>query len=85
AQNGPGSIIDSQTALENEKDGDLGGAWLTLNSAGSGPFKLTQWKSNEYIILTRNDDYWGEKAKMMRILMRHLPESQSQRLMLEKG
>lgn len=85
AQNGPGSIIDSQTALENEKDGDLGGAWLTLNSAGSGPFKLTQWKSNEYIILTRNDDYWGEKAKMKRILMRHLPESQSQRLMLEKG
>lgn len=85
AQNGPGSIIDSKTALENEKDGDLGGAWLTLNSAGSGPFKLTQWKSNEYIILTRNDDYWGEKAKMKRILMRHLPESQSQRLMLEKG
>ncbi|MEI3805104.1 ABC transporter substrate-binding protein [Agrobacterium sp. CCNWLW32] len=85
AQNGPGSIIDSQTALANEKDGDLGGAWLTLNSAGSGPFKLTQWKSNEYIILTRNDDYWGEKAKMKRILMRHLPESQSQRLMLEKG
>ncbi|WP_454701914.1 ABC transporter substrate-binding protein [Agrobacterium burrii] len=84
-QNGPGSIIDSQTALANEKDGDLGGAWLTLNSAGSGPFKLTQWKSNEHIILTRNDDYWGEKAKMKRILMRHLPESQSQRLMLEKG
>lgn len=85
AQNGPGSILDSKTALENEKDGDLGAAWLTLNSAGSGPFTLTQWKSNEYIILTRNDDYWGEKAAMKRVLMRHLPESQSQRLLLEKG
>ncbi|TRL39723.1 ABC transporter substrate-binding protein [Rhizobium straminoryzae] len=85
AQNGPGSIIDSKTALSHEKDGDLGGGWLTLNSAGSGPFTLTQWKSNEYIILTRNDGYWGEKAAMRRVLMRHLPESQSQRLMLEKG
>lgn len=85
SQNGPGSVIDSQTALANEKDGDLGGAWLTLNSAGSGPFKLTQWNSNEYIILTRNDEYWGEKPDMKRVLLRHLPESQSQRLMLEKG
>lgn len=84
-QNGPGSIIDSKAVLENEKDGDLGAAWLTLNSAGSGPFKLGQWKSNEFIILTRNDDYWGEKPAMKRVLMRHLPESQSQRLMLEKG
>jgi peptide/nickel transport system substrate-binding protein len=85
AQNGPGSIIDSKTALQNEKDGDLGGAWLTTNSAGSGPFTLTQWKSNEFIILTRNDGYWGEKPAMRRVLMRHLPESQSQRLMIEKG
>ncbi|MDO1583063.1 ABC transporter substrate-binding protein [Rhizobium oryzicola] len=85
AQNGPGSIIDSKTVMSHEKDGDMGGAWLTLNSAGSGPFKLTQWKSNEFIILTRNDGYWGQKPSMRRVLMRHLPESQSQRLMLEKG
>ena len=85
AQNGPGSIIDSKAALENEKDGDLGAAWLTLNSAGSGPFTLTQWKSNEFIILTRNGEYWGEAPGMKRVLLRHLPESQSQRLLLEKG
>ncbi|WP_159948929.1 ABC transporter substrate-binding protein [Rhizobium sp. 18065] len=85
AQNGPGSILDSKTVLENEKDGDLGAGWLTLNSAGSGPYALTQWASNEYIILTRNDGYWGEAPAMARVLMRHLPESQSQRLMLEQG
>lgn len=85
AQNGPGSILDSKTVLENEKDGDLGQAWLTLNSAGSGPYGLTKWASNEYIILTRNDAYWGEAPAMERVLMRHLPESQSQRLMLEQG
>ncbi len=85
AQSGPGSILDSKTVLEHEKDGDLGAEWLTLNSAGSGPFVLTQWASNEYIILTRNDAYWGAAPAMARVLMRHLPESQSQRLMLEQG
>lgn len=85
AQNGPGSIIDSKVALENEQDGDLGAAWLTLNSAGSGPFELGQWNSNEYIVLGRNDSYWGPAPAMKRVLLRHLPESQSQRLMLEKG
>lgn len=85
AQSGPGSILDSKTVLANEKDGDLGAEWLTLNSAGSGPFVLTQWASNEYIILTRNDAYWGPAPAMARVLMRHLPESQSQRLMLEQG
>ncbi|WP_028716280.1 ABC transporter substrate-binding protein [Paracoccus sp. J39] len=85
AQNGPGSILDSKTVLENEQGGDLGAKWLTLNSAGSGPFTLTRWASNEYIILSRNDDYWGEVPAMKRVLMRHLPESQSQRLMLEQG
>ncbi|NTT87841.1 ABC transporter substrate-binding protein [Tabrizicola fusiformis] len=85
AQNGPGSILDSKTVLENEKDGDQGQAWLTLNSAGSGPYGLTKWASNEYIILTRNEGYWGDAPAMERILLRHLPESQSQRLMLEQG
>lgn len=85
AQNGPGSILDMKTVLANEKAGDQGTEWLTLNSAGSGPFTLTQWASNEHIILTRNDGYWGPAPAMTRVLLRHLPESQSQRLMLEQG
>ena len=37
------------------------------------------------MILTRNDEYWGEPCAMKRIIMRHIPERQNQRLMLEKG
>jgi peptide/nickel transport system substrate-binding protein len=85
AQNGPGSILDSATVAANEVDGDQGAAWLTLNAAGSGPYLLTQWASNEFIILTRNDGYWDTAPAMARVLLRHLPESQSQRLMLEQG
>lgn len=82
---GPGSILDSQTVLANETDGDLGENWLRTNSAGSGAFTLTEWRSNEHVILDRSDSHWDEAAAMRRVLIRHLPESQSQRLQLERG
>ena len=82
---GPGSILDMKTVMEHDKNGDMGAAWLTNNSAGSGPFTLGQWQSNERVILEQNPKYWGEKPAVRRIMMRHLAESQSQRLMLEKG
>ncbi len=84
-QVGPGSIIDSKLAMENEKDGDMGAAWLATNSAGSGAFKLQQIRSNELVVLDRNDNYWGTPSEMKRVVFRHLPESQTQRLQLERG
>lgn len=82
---GPGSIIDSKVALEHEVDGDNAAAWLTINAAGSGPFVVSQLRSNEMLLLDRNANYWGEAPAMRRIVMRHLPESQSQRLQIERG
>ena len=82
---GPGSVLDSKLVMENEKDGDLGADWLNTHSAGSGKFDFEGWKANDRIDPDRNDDYWGEPTAMKRIIMRHIPESQNQRLMLEKG
>lgn len=82
---GPGSILDSKLVKENEKDGDWGAAWLNTNSAGSASFTFNDWRANDRVILTRNDNYWGEPSAMRRIIMRHIPESQNQRLMLEQG
>ncbi|MDF0601708.1 ABC transporter substrate-binding protein [Psychromarinibacter sp. C21-152] len=84
-QAGAGSILDKELVLENEQDGDMGQAWLTNNSAGSGAYVLTDWRSNEHVILTRNENFWGDAPEMRRVLMRHMPESQSQRLALEQG
>ena len=82
---GPGSVLDSALVAGNEKDGDLGADWLNMHSAGSGKFGFEGWKANDRVILTRNADYWGEPSAMKRVIMRHIPESQNQRLMLEKG
>jgi len=79
------AVVDMKTVMSHETNGDRGAAWLKVNAAGSGAFNLTRWSSNEMLILTRFDDYWGEKPKMERVIFRHLPESQTKRLMLEKG
>ncbi|WMT85936.1 ABC transporter substrate-binding protein [Pelagibacterium sp. 26DY04] len=79
------SVIDSQTALEHEVDGDLAAGWLTTNTAGSGPFTLRNWTANDTIVLDRFDGYWGGAPDMRRVLIRHMPESQTKRLMLERS
>lgn len=80
-----GGIIDSKLAMENEKDGDWGHDWLRTNSAGSGAYKLKTWKPNESYTLERADGYWRGDAAMKRVIVRHIGESASQRLQLEKG
>ena len=79
------SIVDKKLLMSKEVNGDLGYAWLKTNYAGSGPLKLREWRANEVVALERNDNYWGEKSKMVRVLYRHVKEASSQRLQLEKG
>ncbi|MBZ9605325.1 ABC transporter substrate-binding protein [Phyllobacterium chamaecytisi] len=80
-----GNIIDSKTVLENQSSDDLGKAWLTNNSAGSGPFVLKRWNANDSVILDRNASYWRGEPELKRVVIRHMPESQSQRLQIENG
>lgn len=81
-----GGIVDSKLALEHEVDGDLGNGWLKAgNSAGSGPFALANWEPKQSVMLVRNDNYPGEAPAMERVFFQHVPESATQRLLLEKG
>ncbi len=66
-------------------DNDFGNAWLKTGYAGSGAFKLREWRANEVVVMERNDNYHGEKAKLARVIYRHMKESSGQRLALEAG
>ncbi len=37
---------------------------LASSVNGTGPFTFTEWNRGSSIVLTRNDDYWGEPAKI---------------------
>ena len=52
---------------------------------GTGPFKFVEWRSNTHIILQRNDDYWGEKAHLDRVMFRVIPEEGARMIALRTG
>jgi peptide/nickel transport system substrate-binding protein len=79
------SIVDSKLVMANEKDGDLGNAWLKQNSAGSGAYQLRTWRPNEQYTLEANAAWFKGAPKNRRVVMRHVPEPGAQRLQLEKG
>ena len=78
-------IIDRSVALQHQVGADQGAAWLATHAAGSGAFKLDIWRANDVILMSRNDDYWRGAAKMRRVIMRNMTESQALRLMVERG
>lgn len=82
---GVASIVDSKLVKANEKAGDFGYEWLKQNSAGSGAFKLRAWRANEQYTLEANEGWYLGAPKMKRVVVRHVPEPASQRLLLEKG
>ncbi|MCK5502395.1 MAG: ABC transporter substrate-binding protein [Tritonibacter mobilis] len=80
-----GAIVDEKLVMEHEKDGDMGNEWLMTNSAGSGPYTLSSWKPKESVTLTANPDYYDGAPAMQRVIVGHVQESATQRLMLERG
>jgi len=80
-----GGIVDMKTVMEHEVDGDLGNEWLRTNTAGSGPYVLGSWKPNESLTLIANPNYYGGAPAMERVVVRHIQESATQRLLLERG
>jgi peptide/nickel transport system substrate-binding protein len=82
---GIASVIDREEVLKHEKEGDLGHEWLNKNSAGSGAFKLKDWRAGENVILEANKDYYLGAPILERLVFLNVAEAASQRLLLEKG
>ncbi|MFN7008582.1 MAG: ABC transporter substrate-binding protein [Allorhizobium sp.] len=89
------AVVDKKLVMENAKavtpseeykyDTDFGNEFLKTGYAGSGPFKIREWRANEVVVLERNDNFFGEKTKLARVIYRHMKESAGQRLALENG
>jgi peptide/nickel transport system substrate-binding protein len=52
---------------------------------GTGPFRFVAWKPGEQIELERYDGYWGEPARLERIVYRFLPDDSTQLVQLRTG
>ncbi|MHB0979547.1 MAG: ABC transporter substrate-binding protein [Thermoleophilia bacterium] len=55
------------------------------NPVGTGPYKFVKWNKGENVVLVRNDDYWGEKAKIKNVVFRIIPDNSARVLALNAG
>lgn len=52
---------------------------------GAGPYKLTEWVKGDRIVMTRNEDYWGKKPTVKKIVWKIVPEVATREAMLRAG
>ncbi|MET0793453.1 MAG: peptide-binding protein [Polyangiaceae bacterium] len=52
---------------------------------GTGPFRFAEWLPDQYIRLTRNDDYWGTKANYSELYFRTIPDYLTMELEFQAG
>lgn len=53
---------------------------------GTGPFKFDKYdEANKTVTLVRNDDYWGEKAKLEKLIFKIVPDESTRRQELKAG
>ncbi|MBV8649978.1 MAG: ABC transporter substrate-binding protein, partial [Alphaproteobacteria bacterium] len=79
------SVVDRKIVEPQAKGDDIGNDWLKTHSAGSGPYVLRSWKANESYVLEANANFSGTAPRTKRIIVRHVREPSTQRLLLEKG
>lgn len=81
----PASIVDAKTVKAQAVDGDMGNGWLNRNSAGTGPFKLRTYRPAELLIMDANPGYFAGAPEMDSVIIRHVAEAATQRLLLTSG
>jgi peptide/nickel transport system substrate-binding protein len=87
--------IASPTALEEFKadDGTVDadgvfqptGTFGTEHPIGTGPFVFESWTRNDRLTIARFDDYWGEKAKLDKVIFRPIPDNAARLQALQTG
>ncbi|MDA1353454.1 MAG: peptide-binding protein [bacterium] len=52
---------------------------------GTGPFKFVRWESNQYVMLEKNELYYGKPPKLDSILLKIIPDKNTALVALEKS
>lgn len=52
---------------------------------GTGPYKLVAWDRGQQLILTTNDDYWGQKPLTQNVVYRIMKETSARVVALNNG
>lgn len=90
-----GIIFDREWSIE---QGCWSGTWdnwqeynnpeilpLDTKMMGTGPYKFVRWERTVELVLTRNENYWGEPAKVKRVHWKFIEEWSTEKMMFLRG
>jgi len=92
-----GAIMDKEWVIENGGWDDSCDTWQNFYSMpdsenpftpitnGTGAFQMDHWTPGQEIVLTKFADYWGEPAKVDRVVLKIIPEFGTRFAMLQAG
>jgi peptide/nickel transport system substrate-binding protein len=79
------AVIEKAEAIAHARGEDLGHQWLAFRSAGSGPYRLRNWRPGERYVLDALPDAWGGAAHNRQVIVLNVAEPAAQRLLLAHG
>jgi peptide/nickel transport system substrate-binding protein len=61
------------------------GSFGTEHPIGTGPFKFESWTRGDKLTVARNEDYWGDKAKLDKVIFRPISDNAARLQALQTG
>ena len=61
------------------------GKYGTEHPTGTGPFTFESWTVGDKLVIVRNDDYWGEKAKLDKVIFQPIADNAARLQALQTG
>ena len=58
---------------------------IARKAVGTGPFKFVEWVHGDHLTMVRNDDYWGGKPYLEKIIVKMVKEDSTRVMMLQSG
>lgn len=81
-------ISTPAVSIYNEKATEAAGDQFGLDpslTVGTGPFKFASWTYNDQLVLVRNDDYFQGPSKLPGVVIKIVPDTETQTMMFESG
>jgi peptide/nickel transport system substrate-binding protein len=75
---GKGEFSHADTTIQADND-----YWA--KPVGTGPFVITEYVANDHFSFARNDDYWGEKAKLKTLTLKQVTDVNGKITALSNG
>ena len=82
------AALQQYNADQTEQSGEAFtyGPYATDHPTGTGPFKFESYdRTANVITLVRNDEYWGEKAKVEKLIFKIIPDENARKQELQAG